>query len=111
MGPGRSGPSDPLLPVDRRARDGRERRAQLARAAAVAAQLGQADRLEPATLRLRGAYAGLGALYAPDREPRSGDAELDAWMAARLEPDDGLLVVGRLGLVTLLRRLARGRRT
>lgn len=92
-------------------RDGRPPGAEAARIAeTVADWLGQRDALEPATLRLRGAYAGLGTLYAPDREPSSDDPSIDRWFAERLAPNDALLVVGKIDVLGLRKQLRRRRR-
>ncbi|HEX5494459.1 MAG TPA: hypothetical protein VFX70_07815 [Mycobacteriales bacterium] len=66
-------------------------------AAAAARWLGQADRFDPRTFAIRGAYH---TLY--QDSPQCGEADLDALFGRSLCPDDALLVVARVRLSVAL---------
>lgn len=70
-------------------------------ALATAQANGFGDRVDPATLVVRGAYAGgvlPGGAGPYGVRPQSRDAELDALFERLLGPEDALLVVGRMSL-------------
>lgn len=69
----------------------------------IAEKLGQAEALDVDTLRLEGAYAGVGGLYAEGQEPQTGDERLDGYINHHLGPDDGMLVFGQVTILDPLR--------
>lgn len=68
---------------------------------AAARWLDQADRFDPATLRVQGAYDNLEALYG-DR-PSCGEADLDAFFHRTLRPEDAFIVVARASVPSMSR--------
>jgi hypothetical protein len=60
--------------------------------------LGQTEKFEPQSLRIRGAYDNLDALYG--ELPRCGDEAINQYFRKHLRPEDAFIVVAQLDWAT-----------